>query len=770
MSFRRGLNLTILTMGAFTLALIVILGSLYQQLALEAEQQTLQNSVAIETDEVMNALAGNARQLGLDIQRDPALRRALGDHNGDTLTDILANQFHRYFVTAGIIRLNAIIALDPELGTLATVSGKPGTTPARACPRLMVDARRRGGSDRLRPLTQLCVNGGRAEQQVMVPVGLKPLGYIVVSTDPAYSLVELERRLSRPVSIAAPDGTLLYRSTNWNPRADDAGLLIGEYRMRDESGAPVLSVSAQSKPHAFHSKLAGIQKIVLMLAVLATLATMAVAHYFARKIILEPLQALSRNLRGSDAGRRIADRARSDTQPVCELSELQELYGALEDMALTDPLTRLPNRLCFEQRLEQLIQGAHENDEHHALCYLDLDQFKIINDTCGHAAGDLLLQQLAARFREHTRAADTFARVGGDEFAVLLEHCTPPDAMRIAEQIRESVRNFQFFWRDRLFSVGVSIGVIPIHSDSGNSTRILSLADAACYVAKQQGRNRVHLYRDNDTHVAARQTSIHWASELQLALAENRFRLFCQPVVCCGATDSDKTFHEVLVWLEDTDGKLFAPGRFLPAACKYSLATDIDEWVFRELLRQIGNDTGKSRAYSVNISGQSLADDTFLKFVIDELDRSGVEPGRILFELTESAAAHDFTRTLKFISVLKGMGCRFVLDDFGSGLTSFTYLQKLTVDFVKIDGGFVSRIPESDTDRRVLDAIVHISRALHIHTIAECVESETVLNELRALGVDYAQGFLFGEPAPLNSVLCNDAEPDQAADPARAAR
>ncbi len=750
-SFRRGLNFTIMAMGVFTLVLIVVLGKLYQQLTINAEQQTLNQVVAVETTQIMQKLAEDSGQLGLDIQSSSPVRQAILNRDKQGLSAALSDEFRRYFVTAGIIKLEAIIVLDTQLHRLgsAVPEGAP-TESATVCPGLLEKAEGRQGGQRLQPLSQACLNNGHLQQQVMVPAGLAPYGYIIVASDPAHNLLSLEKRLGKPIRLTAHNGALLYRSPDWLEPAQNQNILLADFNLPGSPSRHGISIQTQEKLHDFHSKLGRIQYIVLALAILATLVTMMVAHYFTRKIILEPLQILSQQLRGSDAGRRFTDREQRD-HTICEFTELQELYGALQDMALTDPLTQLPNRLCFERRLEQLIEFAREHDQHHALCYLDLDQFKVINDSCGHAAGDLLLQQLASLFRDQIRVVDTFARVGGDEFAVLLEHCPPSDAMRIANQIRQTIKDFQFFWRDRHFNVGVSIGVVPIHAGSGSMARIMSLADASCYVAKQQGRNRVHLYRDNDSLVTAQYSGTQWAAELQQALSENRFRLFSQTVHGCSVQQTEVEFCETLVWLERADGKLIAPGRFLPAAEKYNLSSSIDQWVLRQLLEQIRDGRETSQSYSVNIAGQSLADDTFLNFVIGELDNSGIDPSRIIFELTESAAATDFSKSMKFISTLKGIGCRFALDDFGTGLSSFTYLQNLTVDYVKIDGSFVSRILRSDLDLRVLEAITHIGKTLDIKIIAECVESDLVFKKLQDIGVDYAQGFLLGEPRPFSA-------------------
>ena len=748
---KRGLDLTILSMGLFTIALILVTGEVYRQLAVDSQQQTLASVIAVESDQAIQTLGEKSRQLGLDIQQHPDIHTALQNHTGQQILS-LADQFNRFFVTAGVLKLEAVWLLDPDFNTIGFAS-RHAHNPRNApqCPQLLDDARKRVGHSRLQAISRLCVYRGQSMYAQILPVGLRPDGYVIVVTDPARNLVDIESHLQLPLTLYLPDKSILYRSSDWVENTAPRASLEGTHKLIGKRGEVVFDIHVQGNFQPFYSRLSQLQRMIIALTVLATLLTMLVARYVTRKIILEPLHRLSSQLRRIGTGRRLSDFSEQKLVAVHEFAELQELYSSLHEMALTDPLTQLPNRLHLEQRLGHLVAASCTNNETHALCYLDLDQFKIVNDSCGHAAGDLLLQQLAGVFREHIRSVDLFARIGGDEFALLLEHCPANDALRIADQLREAVENFRFFWQGRCFTIGVSIGLVPIHASSENASRIMSLADASCYIAKQQGRNRVHVYSETDSRVEAYDSGIRWAARLQQALAHNNFRLFCQPVVGCARQQVQVEFFEILVWLQDESGELIAPGKFLPAAERYSLIARIDRWVVTHTLDWLKNHTGPDTGtvYSINLSASALTDNEFLDFVVERINASGIAPAQLAFEITETGAASDFNQALRFISTLRDMGCRFVLDDFGTGLSSFTCLQRLAVDYIKIDGQFVQQLLRSDIDLRVLDAMVQIGRSLHITTIAECVESELIFRKLKTLGVDLAQGFYLEPPHPL---------------------
>jgi diguanylate cyclase (GGDEF)-like protein/PAS domain S-box-containing protein len=440
-----------------------------------------------------------------------------------------------------------------------------------------------------------------------------------------------------------------------------------------------------------------------------------------------------------------------------DTTEMQHLTKKMAFLASHDSLTGLLNRHEFEVRLQQVLESAHTDGSQHAVCYLDLDQFKIVNDTCGHVAGDELLKQLTHQLHGKVRASDMLARLGGDEFGVILEDCDQERAYRIADELRQSIKDFRFAWQDRFFEVGVSIGLVPITAASGSMTEVLSAADSACYVAKDQGRNRVHIYQLNDDALARRHGEMQWVQRINDGLEGNRFQLYGQHVIPLVA--GAPTFCEILVRLHENDAGLIPPNAFIPAAERYYLMPSIDRWVVARALAMLGRSRWMDGAsdqpvmYAINLSGQSLCEDQFLDFVVTHLHESGIPPARICFEITETAAIANLTRAIDFMSRLKHIGCRFALDDFGSGLSSFGYLKSLPVDYLKIAGNFIQDIVVDPVDHAMVDAINQIGHVMGLTTIAESVESDAILQKLRNLGVDYAQGYGISEPVPLAQLL-----------------
>ena len=439
-------------------------------------------------------------------------------------------------------------------------------------------------------------------------------------------------------------------------------------------------------------------------------------------------------------------------RPSLILLAIEDVTGSKEAEKLSyqathDPLTGLINRGEFERRFQRVL-GTAEAEDPHALLYLDLDQFKLVNDTAGHRAGDELLRQLAAVLEAKTRKRDTLARLGGDEFGVLLEHCAPEQALRIARGLVQAVQEFDFVWEAKRFTVGVSIGLVSIPEGGETLPEVLSAADRACYAAKDKGRNRVHVYAASDEELAQRKGEMQWIPRLHQALAQDRFRLYAQPVVALGDHGADVEYQEVLLRLADDEKGVLLPGAFIPAAERYQQMQALDRWVVQTALANLGAH-GDSVRLGINVSGQSLGDAGFLDYVIEQLERSGVAPAKVCFEITETAAITDLRHALQFMNALKERGCRFALDDFGSGLSSFGYLKTLPVDYLKIDGRFVKDLIEDPFDCAIVQAVQQIGRVLAIKTIAESAETEAILERLRVIGVDYAQGYAIARPEPL---------------------
>ncbi|MDZ7747905.1 MAG: EAL domain-containing protein [Halofilum sp. (in: g-proteobacteria)] len=438
-----------------------------------------------------------------------------------------------------------------------------------------------------------------------------------------------------------------------------------------------------------------------------------------------------------------------------DITEARRLSEQLSFQAAHDPLTGLCNRREFETRLERAVTGASEHGTEHALCYLDLDQFKVINDTSGHVAGDELLRQLGMLLSGHLRSRDTLARLGGDEFGVLLEHCSVDQAWAIANTIREAIEEFRFAWESKTFSIGVSVGLVPVSGQGESISTLMSAADSACYAAKEQGRNRIQVYHEEDSQLARRYGEMAWVSRIQHALDDDRFELAFQPIVALAADADEPPHYEMLVRLREDSGELVLPGAFLAAAERFSLAVGIDRWVVDNAFRWFAERARRRQdpmLCSINLSGHSLSDEGFLDYVIAQFDELLIDPSQVCFEVTETAAISNLASATRFINVLKEVGCLFSLDDFGSGLSSFAYLKSLPVDFVKIDGLFVRDIVDDPLDLALVRSINEIGHTMGKRTIAEFAETPGVLEKLREIGVDYAQGYSLGMPQLLTDI------------------
>lgn len=440
-----------------------------------------------------------------------------------------------------------------------------------------------------------------------------------------------------------------------------------------------------------------------------------------------------------------------------DVSRERQYAAKLSYQASHDSLTGLINRTEFEQRLALALKSSAQAGRHHAVMYLDLDQFKVVNDTSGHAAGDQLMRQVSAVLQRRLREGDTLARLGGDEFGVLLENCSPENALRIADELRQTVMEFHFAWETRSFTIGVSIGVVNVEGGLFTIADVLSAADAACYMAKEKGRNRVQVYHREDSELTLRHGEMEWVGRLQKALDEDRFVLYSQDIVAIGS--AKKGNHcELLIRMLDEKGEIVPPMAFIPAAERYGLMPSIDRWVIRNALAIIAREQVKPRGeapdmYAINLSGASIGDDRFLEFVREQFTRFNVPHQAICFEITETAAIARLDKATHFIQELRALGCHFSLDDFGAGMSSFAYLKHLPVDFLKIDGGFVKDMADDPIDRAMVEAIHSVGHVMGKQTIAEFVDSDRVIAALRLIGVDYAQGYGIAKPRPFGPRL-----------------
>ena len=439
-----------------------------------------------------------------------------------------------------------------------------------------------------------------------------------------------------------------------------------------------------------------------------------------------------------------------------DTSELRGLTRQMPYQASHDALTGLVNRREFERRLQEAMDSAQTGNVGHALCYLDLDRFKVVNDTCGHTAGDNMLREVASLIKEAVRDSDTVGRIGGDEFALLLVGCPLDKARQIADDVVRSVNEYRFVWKDKIFNIGVSIGLVEIGRDGGAIEDIMNSADSACYAAKKQGGLHVHVYSAREEANARHSGEIHWLQKLQGALRDNKFELYYQPIMHARVGGVRGPAIEVFVRLVGEKGQPGAPpSEFIRAAERYRLMPLIDRWVVQTVLSALGRGGMKlppDRSVAINIAGQTLGDSDFLEFVVDCFDHTGANPADICFEVTETSVVANLDHARRFIAVLHGMGCEFALDDFGSGLSSFSTLRTLPMDYLKIDGSFINNLAGDAVNQAMVAAMIELSRSLNFRVVAEQVEDQLSLDTVTGMGIDFVQGFVVGRPQPLSVV------------------
>jgi diguanylate cyclase (GGDEF)-like protein/PAS domain S-box-containing protein len=436
-----------------------------------------------------------------------------------------------------------------------------------------------------------------------------------------------------------------------------------------------------------------------------------------------------------------------------DMTQERQYIANLSWQATHDALTGLANRREFEYRLELALNNLAQQPARHALMFLDLDQFKLVNDTSGHAAGDEMLRHICALLQQGVREGDTLARLGGDEFGILLEHCAPDAAERVAESLRQTVESLHFVWKGRPFVTTVSIGLVHINDEPTTLESSLRAADMACYMAKEKGRNRVQVYHDDDSELSTRVGEMAWIQRLHMALEDNRFCLYSQEIAALGRHAEHSNRHiEVLLRLRDESGRMILPDSFIPAAERYGMMTTLDRWVVQNVFKVIAeclktdHHRGPMAVCAINLSGSSIGDDAFLEYLRQQFQIYAIPPELICFEITETSAIANLGSAIRFINELKSLGCRFSLDDFCAGMSSFAYLKHLPVDFLKIDGSFVKDMLDDPVNRAMVEVINHIGHVMGKQTIAEFVESPQIEQALLEIGVDYAQGYVIERP------------------------
>ncbi|MEH6616499.1 MAG: EAL domain-containing protein [Porticoccus sp.] len=437
-----------------------------------------------------------------------------------------------------------------------------------------------------------------------------------------------------------------------------------------------------------------------------------------------------------------------------DTTERKQANELLRYQASHDSLTGLVNRREFERRVERLLSIVKQDKSEHVLCYIDMDRFNVVNDTCGHQAGDEMLCNIGARLIETLRHRDTLARLGGDEFGILLERCSLDNAKRAANKIYKSLQDYRFLWGEHSFTAGMSMGLVPVNQTTTDFNALLADADEACYIAKDNGRNRIHVYDPEDIEINQHHGEMQWVPRINQALENDQFCLYVQDIV--SLDDSDGWHCELLIRMFDESGNMIQPSEFLPSAERYDLISKIDRWVIENAFRALASHPEflhQINFCSINLSGQSITEDHILDFIISQLHDTGIEAEKICFEVTETAAISNLSVAINFISTLKDLGCRFALDDFGSGLSSFAYLKNLPVDYLKIDGLFVKDMTVDTISHAMVKSINDIGQVMGMQTIAEFVESDEIKGMLMDIGVNYAQGYGIGRPQPFDEVL-----------------
>jgi diguanylate cyclase (GGDEF)-like protein len=460
----------------------------------------------------------------------------------------------------------------------------------------------------------------------------------------------------------------------------------------------------------------------------------------------------------------LAETIRSYEEKLADLEAEKRLMTLqLAHQATHDELTGLLNRQAFDAHLQRALDEMETGAGPHALCYLDLDQFKVINDTCGHLAGDELLCRVTTLLQDSVRECDLVARLGGDELAVLMPHCSLAEAERQTRVFHRSLQTFRFTWREKTFKVGASIGLVPFTGELRTVAQLLSAADHACYVAKEKGRNRIQVYQEDDDTFVRRQGEMSWVVRIQETLEQDRFCLFSQSIQPLSPTAARGIYFEVLLRMVEEDGRIHLPSDFIRAAERYGLMRSIDRWVIRECIRTLVAQPGAFldllATCSINLSAVSVGDESFLEFLEEEITVSGVPPHKLCFEITETAAIENLAQAGKLLTRLSARGVRFALDDFGTGMSSYSYLRDLPVSYLKIDGKFIRDIVTDPLDRAMVESINQVGHVMGLQTVAEAVPSNAVVERLRTLGVDYAQGNWISPPRPLGDTCTAGARP-----------
>jgi diguanylate cyclase (GGDEF)-like protein len=748
---KNSINVTVFILGLLIIAIGALSSQAYYVSAREYQRQSLVDIAKIKAEDLLTDLKRNSFDFISSLAQEKYFKAAIKSKSKEKIEAIIGQNFRSYYVTTGLLKLERIRVYDDKarlIGEVVTPNRKV-TADINSCHGTLEKIFDAKGVDRYKPIYELCTGSNRPTLTTISSIGLSRKGYIEIVIDPTPNLIKLEEALGIPMSILGPKSQEVIHYSDKIGQNSDESLLI-KFPIVGVGNKPIVYIKLHQNISEFCAQFNRARNVVLAIIVCLVIITMLIIRMIMSKIILSPLKSITHEFKK----RRISGTNLNNDAPLeipQEFSELHELYTTLEDMALTDSLTGLSNRHFLEHKIDQLLTKG--SDEGSVLCYLDLDKFKIVNDVCGHAAGDQLLINISDIFRAHVRSSDILARIGGDEFGIIMHNCSVKVAKVSAEKIRSALKKYHFTWGGRNFEVGVSIGIISIDADLfPNKQSLLQAVDSYCYVAKRHGGNNIQLFSSLANKNIETETKKHSISEISDAIKSGSMTLHYQRVTPTIVNTSLHPYYELLVRLIDAEDNIVAPNQFLPIADRYGIMDLVDEWVLTKTLEILSSDNNifeQGSTVAINVSGKSLSSREFRTSVLDKITQANIPKNTLCIEITETAALSDIHDVVRFMLTLKEKGVIFALDDFGTGLASFDYLKRLPVDIIKIDGSFTKDISTNAIDYSIINSVINISKVMDLRTIAEYVENEEQFEILKDIGIDYAQGFFISIPKPV---------------------
>lgn len=778
-SLRTTQGMTIIVMGLLAVVLALTTGEIYRNVTVSNQRAALGDLVGLKARDLLTQLEDRSREVGLQLQQDLAFRRAFDAANAKQLHEEMQHQFHQYFVTAGVLKLERLDTRDVDFQLVASAIGEDSrlTATRAVCPGLIERARARSGADRLKSLGEICLHQGYPYQSVIVPIGgLRPHGYLEIVTDPTHSLKPIETAISMPLQITRANGELVHQSAGWPKSGALSRMLVAKNELTTVSGQPVVVMAVANDMHALHEELQATRYGVVIVTGITTLVVVLLALWLLQRTAVGPLNALKQHMSllhqdRTRLGEPITVSGNSEINQLADSfnilgGELKNLYQTLEHMAYTDSLTELPNRASFQESLEALTRATQAGTKPFALLLIDLDRFKEVNDGFGHDIGDQLLKEAGQRLKGVLRRSDvlvrlnseemsgmpheSLARLGGDEFAAVLTGIdNVANATSVALKLIKAMEA-PFSIKGHSLLMRMSLG-IALHPENGSDPMtLLQQADMAMYHAKK--RQCGYSLADNARHheSLARATLEH---DLRRAIQNDGLDLHFQPMinvraasVCCA--------EALARWHHPQQGNI-PPDVFIPLAEQSGLIQALSRWVLNRALEQCARwaHAGHALGVSINISAANLRDPQLARDVETALKKWNVPANALTLELTESAIMDDADHALLVLSQLDTMGVRLAIDDFGTGYSSLSYLKRLPVDEIKIDKSFVMDMKLNNNDAIIVRSTIDLAHNMGLRVVAEGVENEEALKHLRMLGCDQAQGYFISRPMTYDAFL-----------------